>query len=177
MFFDHLIPYEESTLLRPRNSTGQQHPCSFSPYRGQKEFFSSSIFNSPADSSSSPASSSPVASRSTTARTSHPTPAKKSVRTHDDSSSFCHTIYITIKKRRLTPLQHRFVPSGDDTPLLSLSDVSGTRSTSKSSLARSFFVHSFVRYTLEFDCIIRIEKSLGCIYFSSSSLQRHVKLQ
>ncbi|CAF0828701.1 unnamed protein product [Adineta ricciae] len=108
MFYENLIPYyspyEEQVLLRQMHSIGQQEhqhsrqENSFYYHNRRKEFASStslinsSLLNHTPLSSSSPSFFPPSPSNSP--------PSKKMTNSDLDALSFCHTIYITIKKNR-----------------------------------------------------------------------------
>ncbi|CAF0905537.1 unnamed protein product [Adineta steineri] len=120
MFYENLIPYyspyEEQVLLRQMNNTFNQHKHhhhhqqqykqhqqdSFYYFDKRKEYTSSStsslinssLLNNPPLSSSSPS----------VFPTSTKQPISKKVITSDvDALSFCHTIYVTIKKNLNSP--------------------------------------------------------------------------
>jgi len=119
MFYESVIPYyspyEEEELLRQMNTFNhhhyqqpqqqqrhqQQQQNSFYYYNKRKDGSSSSLINSSLSNYSSSASSSsssnfcPIPPNSSV--------SKKVIDSDVDALSFCHTIYITIKKRRNTP--------------------------------------------------------------------------
>jgi hypothetical protein len=110
MFYENFIPYyssyEEQELLRQLNTYNKNQPSSFYYNNKRKEYSSLSFVNSSlaTNSSTSCSSSSLPSSSSNFFPTSTNTSiSKKVIDSNVDALSFCHTIYITVKKRRNTP--------------------------------------------------------------------------
>jgi hypothetical protein len=143
MFYESLIPYyspyeEEEELLRQMNTFNhhhqqQQQQNSLYYYNKRKEGSSSSLINSSLSNYSSSASS----SSSSSSKFLPTSTSKKVINSDVDALSFCHTIYITIKKRRNTPScspssslnYSRQLP--EDSQLLLLPDICCTIPASK----------------------------------------------
>jgi hypothetical protein len=137
MFYENLIPYyspyEEQELLRQMdtfNHQQQQQKKPFYYYNKQEECASSFLRNSSLSKNSS-------SSTSASSLLANPTISKKISNSNVDALPFCHTVYITIKKRRNTPfcsssssLNYSHQSPGDS-QLLLLPDICCTIPASK----------------------------------------------
>ena len=148
MFYENLFPYytsyEEQEVLRHMNTFNhyhhhqypqqQQQQNSFYYYNKRKECSSSGLINSSSLPSTSSISSSqpnifPISKNSSL--------SKKTINSDVDALSFCHTIYITVKKHRntsscsSTPSLNYSHTSPGDSQLLLLPDICCTIPASK----------------------------------------------
>ncbi len=140
MFYDNLIPYyspyEEQELLRQMDTFNrqqhQQQRNSFYYNNKRKEYSPPSLLNSSISNNSlTSSSSSSLLSTST-----NKSKTKKVISADVDALSFCHTIYITVKKHQNTPscsspsvnYSHQ---SPGDSQLLLLPDICCTIPASK----------------------------------------------
>jgi len=157
MFYENLIsyytPYEEKVLLRQMNTFNEQQqkqePNSFYYYEKRKECSAPSLINSSLLNNSSISSSSPSLFPTSTNK-----PGTKKVMKSDvDALSFCHTIYITIKKCRNTPPCSSSTPHYShqipgDSQLLLLPDICCTIPASKLSSSISMILNIISSTTL-----------------------------
>lgn len=185
MFYGNLIPYyspyEEQELLRQLNTFNQhqqqhrqQHENSFYYYNKRRECSTSSLINSSLSNNSTStttSSSSPSSSTNLFPTSSHTSISKKIADSDVDALSFCHTIYITIKKRRNTTpscsspssLNYSHQSPGDS-QLLLLPDICCTIPASKLSCQRCMILNIISSATL----------SLVNLLSYTISLYRHV---
>jgi len=160
MFYENFIPYyspyEEEDLLRQidtfNHQQQQQQRNSFYYYNKRKECSSSSLINSSLSNNSSSSYSSSSSNFFPTSE--NPSISKKVINSDVDALSFCHTIYITIKKRRNTPscsssptLNYSHQTPGDS-QLLLLPDICCTIPASKLSSKRCMILNILSSATL-----------------------------
>ena len=163
MFYENLIPYyspyEEQEILRQMNRFNHRHrhqKNSFYYYNKKQEYTSASLINS----------SLPNSSLSSTSSSSL---SKKIIDPTVDALSFCHTIYITIKKHRDASSS-----SSGDSQLLLLPDICCTIPASKLSYSNCMILNIISSTTLSLVNLLSYSISL-CPHILLVRLHHHYR--